>query len=288
MVDIESAQYERRGFEREVHSLSAPDWTHGGVPDHRVRRLIDADDPVFTDPFLIMGEDWMPHGAYAVHPHRGMETVTFVIDGEVDHFDSAGHRGVIGSGDAQWMTAGRGVLHEESAAADTLAHTLQLWINLPAAQKMAEPRYQDLRAESMPVWRNRGVEVRVFSGSYREVSAPTLNHVAITMLEFRLQSGAGTWIELPAPDNAFIFGLEGSVRVGASETPVAAGELAWFTRSDQHAMSQIRLGAGDIAARLLLFAGTPLREPVVFGGPFVMTTAADINQAFRDFANGRF
>ncbi len=288
MIDIESTQQLRPGFEREVHSFSAPNWSHGGVPDHRVRRLIDSDDPAFTDPFLIMGEDWMPRGAYAVHPHRGMETVTFVIDGEVDHFDSAGHRGVIGTGDAQWMTAGRGVLHEESAAAGTLAHTLQLWINLPAAQKMAEPRYQDLRAESMPVWRDRGVEVRVFSGSYRDVSAPTLNHAAITMLEVRLQSGADTRIDLPASSNAFIFVLDGSLRAGASQTPVAAGELAWFTRSDQHAMSQIRVSACNIAARLLLFAGTPLREPVVFGGPFVMTTAADIKQAFRDFANGRF
>ena len=141
-------------------------------PGTGARRLIDGQEPAFADPFLVMAEDWMPRGAFPVHPHRGMETVTFVIEGSVEHSDSAGHGGVIHAGDAQWMTAGRGVRHEENAPEGTIAHTLQLWVNLPAAAKMTEPRYQDLAGSSMPVRLEPGVEVRVFSGRSGGVPRP--------------------------------------------------------------------------------------------------------------------
>jgi redox-sensitive bicupin YhaK (pirin superfamily) len=274
-------------FVREVARIDDPEAAPGHAAGHRARRLIDGRDPAFSDPFVILAEDWMPRGAFPVHPHRGMETVTFVIEGSVEHGDSAGHGGVIQAGDAQWMTAGRGVRHEENAAEGTIAHTLQLWVNLPAAAKMTEPRCQDLAAGAMPVRREPGVEVRVFSGESGGVTSPTLNHVPITMLEVRIELGASFRQLLPTGDNAFVHVLAGVARIGAAATRVPANQLAWLTRSEEPGSSELTLTAEGTAARILLFAGRPLHEPIALGGPFVMNTQAEIRQAYADLRAGR-
>ena len=124
-------------FVREVARIDDPQFVSGQVAGHRARRLIDAPDAAFADPFVLMAEDWTPQGIFAFHPHRGIETVTFVIEGSIEHRDSAGYGGVIHAGDAQWMTAGRGIQHEENPPAGTLAHTLQLWVNL---RRISPPR----------------------------------------------------------------------------------------------------------------------------------------------------
>ena len=275
-------------FVREVARIDDPKAAPGHVAGHRARRLIDGQDPTFTDPFLVMAEDWMPRRAFPVHPHRGMETVTFIVEGSVEHSDSAGHGGVIHAADAQWMTAGWGVQHEETALEGTIAHTLQLWVNLPAAVKMTEPRYQDLAGSLMPVRREPGVEVRVFSGQSGGITSPTLNHVPITMLDVRIEPGASFRELLPASDNAFVHVLAGAPRIGDAGTLVQASQLAWLTRSDGPEPSELTLRSEGAAIRLLIFAGRPLREPVAFGGPFVMNTQAEIQQAFADFRAGRF
>jgi redox-sensitive bicupin YhaK (pirin superfamily) len=149
-------------FVREVARIDDPQFVSGQAAGHRARRLIDALDAAFADPFVLMAEDWTSQGALAFHLHRGIETVTFVIEGSIEHHDSAGYGGVIHAGGAQWMTAGRGVQHEENPPAGTIAHTLQLWVNLPAAEKMAVPRYQDLVASALPVRSENGVEIGVF------------------------------------------------------------------------------------------------------------------------------
>lgn len=274
--------------QRSVARVDEPASGPGFVAGHLVRRLIDGDDAAFSDPFLLMGEDWMPHGAYSVHPHRGIETVTYVISGVLDHHDSAGQLGWLAPGDAQWMTAGRGVLHEESPPPGTLAHTLQLWVNLPAAAKLTEPRYQQLHAADMPTVHAHGTHITIFSGSSHGVSAPTLNHVPITMLEVRLDAGVCVTIDLAGEDNAFFFILEGAALAGAAESHVTAGQIVWLTYPDQPCMTQLTLRTDATPVRLLLFAGKPLREPIVFGGPFVMNTVEEIREARRDFALGTF
>jgi redox-sensitive bicupin YhaK (pirin superfamily) len=160
---------------REVALIANPEFEAGRVAGHRSRRLIDGGNPAFSDPFLVMAEDWVPRDAFSRHPHRGIETVTLVLDGALEHFDSAGNTGVIYTGDAQWMTAGRGVIHNENPLPGTTAHALQLWVNLPASEKMAAPRYQDLRRADLPTRRERGVEIRLLSGSSGGVSSPTLD-----------------------------------------------------------------------------------------------------------------
>ncbi len=152
---------------REVALIANPEFEAGPAAGHRARRLIDGGNPGFSDPFLLMAEDWVPRDAFSRHPHRGIETVTLVLDGALEHFDSAGNTGVIYTGDAQWMTAGRGVIHNENPLPGTTTHALQLWVNLPASEKMAAPRYQDLRGADLPRRREPGVEIRLLSGSVR-------------------------------------------------------------------------------------------------------------------------
>jgi len=278
---------ETPAFHREVVRLDDPATGPGQVAGHRARRLIDGRDPVFTDPFLLMAEDWMPHGAFPLHPHRGIETVTVVLDGVLEHRDSAGHSGRLMAGDAQWMTAGRGIRHEETAPQGATTHSLQLWINLPSALKMTEPRYQDLVGASTPTRREAGVEVRVFSGRSGEAVSPTLNHVPVTMIDARLDPGASFHQRLAAADNAFVYVLEGAARIGGDKAKVRPGQIGWLTRSDEGGTSVLEIASEESAVRLLMFAGRPLREPVVFGGPFVMTTQDEIAQAFTDYRNGR-
>jgi redox-sensitive bicupin YhaK (pirin superfamily) len=166
-------------FDREVSRIDDPAAVAGNVPGHRARRLIDGTDPALSDPFLLMAEDWMPRGAFSMHPHRGIETLTLILEGAVEHADSAGNRGLVKAGDAQWMTAGRGVTHEENALPGTTAHTLQLWINLAARDKLTAPRYQTLRGAEMPVRREPGVAIKLLSGRSGGVMIhPLVKHIS--------------------------------------------------------------------------------------------------------------
>ncbi len=280
-------------FERGLLRVADPPVQQGMTPAHRARHLFDPSQGwEASDPFLALAEDWFPRGVFDNHPHRGIETVTYVLAGRLDHYDSRGNQGSIGVGDAQWMTAGRGVIHNEVPAADSVVHSLQLWVNLPAAQKMAEPRYQDLVGAKMPVRREPGVEVRVFSGVSGAVRAPTLNHVPVTYLELRLEPGAAFTQELPAAYNGFVLVLEGECGLGTPPTGLHPGQLAWLTRPDAESggagQSHVTLRAGPHPLRALLVAGQPLREPVVAYGPFVMNTEQQIVEAFQDYRAGRF
>jgi len=203
------------------------------TPQHRVRPLMPAamrGDFAATDPFLALMEDWFPRGVFGKHPHRGIETVTYVVEGRIDHYDNQGHEGTIWPGDVQWMTAGRGLIHNEIPAEGVTVHSLQLWVNLPAAEKMTAPRYQDLAGDAVPMRRQPGVEVRVFSGASGGVTAPTKNFVPVTMVEIRLDRGASVRQDLPADYNAVIVVLEGEGSIGAEAKFVTAGDVAWLMR----------------------------------------------------------
>lgn len=189
---------------RDVARIVESQFEPGHVQGHRARRLIDGRDVAASDPFVLMAEDFMPRDAFGEHPHRGIETVTLVLEGAVEHFDSAGNKGLIESGDGQWMTAGRGIVHNENAVSGSVAHTLQLWVNLPASEKMTAPRYQTLHGGTLPVRRERGVEIRVLSGSSGEAVSPTLNHVPVTALDARVASGASFKQVLEPGANAFV------------------------------------------------------------------------------------
>jgi redox-sensitive bicupin YhaK (pirin superfamily) len=246
-------------------------------------------DPARTDPFLLLAEDWFSSPGFEWHPHRGLETVTAVLDGVLEHGDSLGNAGALEPGDVQWMTAGRGIIHRELAYRDEHAHTLQLWLNLPAARKLVDTRYQDLLAAHRPRVTRPGAVVDVVSGTVDGVTGPALNHVDVQGALVRLDPGATLSYPLPARHRAFVYVVEGRATVAGRG--VVAGQTAW---SDPVAGvdggSELPLAApdGDAPTRLMVYSGTPLREPVVFGGPFVMNRRVEITQAFADFHAGRF
>ncbi len=270
--------------ERAVLRIDHPEPQQGMNGLHRIRPLLpmgQGGDRSLTDPFLGLMEDWFPRGVFDRHPHRGIETVTYVLEGELEHYDNQGNSGVVRPGEAQWMTAGRGVIHNEIPAEGVTVHSLQLWVNLPAAKKMTAPRYQELTAETVPVRHEPGVEVRVFSGSSGNVRAPTLNHAPVTMLELRIDPAATFRQELPPGDNAFLVILEGAGKVGGRA--VNTGDVVFLERVE--VASVVRL---EGALRALLFSGRPLNEPVVAYGPFVMNSMEQIREAFADYQAGRF
>ena len=244
--------------------------------------------PHLFDPFLIMAEDEFRPGAFDHHPHRGMETVTYVLAGELHHADNQGGSGVLGPGDAQWMTAGRGLIHLEAPPADTTVHLLQLWINLPQAQKMSPPRYQDIPGRTAPTRQEPGVTYRVYSGNSAAVVSPTKNHVPVTMVEILVEAGHTATQDLPADYNGFLYVLAGAGTFGRDQVPAAAGEVLLLDGpSEGAAASEITFRA-TTPLRVMCYAGRPLREPVVARGPFVMNTEEEITQAYADFRAGRF
>lgn len=271
--------------EKSVRRIDLPELQGGMNRQHRVRQIIEPGHWRESDPFLMLAEDWFVRGTFGDHPHRGFETITLVLEGSVEHADNHGGRGVLQPGDAQWMTAGRGVVHSEEAGADG-AHSLQLWVNLPRALKMSEPRYQDLRATEMPVRREPGAELRVYSGTSGDVTSPTRTHLPITMIDVRLDAGATITQELPPHDNTFIYVLSGSATFGAEQKPAHDGHVVWLERGDDEA-SSLTITA-ETPLRAILWSGSPIGEPVAAYGPFVTNTVGEIKQAFDDFQSGRF
>lgn len=256
------------------------------TPVHKQNLVLPSDQWVAFDPFLVMAEDHMKKGAFDHHPHRGIETVTYLIDGVFTHRDNKGNEGVLSKGDVQWMTAGKGILHLEEAPEDGFAHLLQLWVNLPSEHKMVEPRYQEIFHAEAPVRKENGAEIKVISGSSGSVISHTKNYAPVTMVEIKLQAGHSFVQDFPADFNGFIYVIEGSGVFGASKELGEKGDILWLTTSVNSA-SEIELYATE-PLLCLVIAGKPLREPVAAKGPFVMNTEKQVKQAFKDFREGKF
>jgi quercetin 2,3-dioxygenase len=248
-----------------------------------------------SDPFLLMAEDWFSINGFDWHPHRGIETITVVLDGELEHHDNRGGHGILRPGDVQWMTAGRGILHWEMAYRRQPVHTLQLWLNLPAENKMVEPGYQDLRGDKMPVRREPGVEVRVFSGRSGNIEATSKvsKYVPVTMLDVRLDGSHGDertsfTQEIPAGDEGFVYVLSGQGNFSSDGTLVNAGQVGHLTHTSViDGPTRLNVTAKK-PTHFLLWTGMPLRQQVVARGPFVMNTENQIAQAFSDYSAGLF
>jgi len=221
------------------------------------------------------------------HPHRGFETVTLAWEGSVAHRDNAGHAGVIGPGDVQWMTAGAGIFHEEYHEEGLTRrggqmHMMQLWVNLPKKDKAAPPAYQPIQTAGIPsVPLDGGGDVRVIAGEYQGARGPARTFTPLTMLDVRLKAGAALAVPLPATYNAFAVVAHG--RVHAAGVSAGAGELVLFENDG----ARLELHAEE-DAHLVVLAGEPIDEPIVQYGPFVMNTVDEINQAVVDVNRGKF
>jgi redox-sensitive bicupin YhaK (pirin superfamily) len=242
-----------------------------------------------SDPFLLMAEDWFSTNGFDWHPHRGIETITVVLEGELEHHDNHGGHGVLKSGDVQWMTAGRGLMHREMAYRSQSVHALQLWVNLQAEDKMVKPSYQDLRSDQIPIRRENGIEVRVFSGQSGNVKRLAANHVPVTMLDVRFDySNASFTQELPAGQEGFVYVVAGQGRFGENGRYVSAGQIGHLAHTNINDGSTRFTVTAIEPTKFLLWTGQPLHQPVVAHGPFVMNTQDQINEAFADYRAGVF
>ncbi len=283
---VESVTNAPRGFEGE------------GFP---VFRAFAGVDLAQLDPFIHldqMGEvDYGPGEPKGTpwHPHRGFETVTYMMDGLLQHNDSQGGGGLITDGGTQWMTAGEGILHIETPPEHVVAsggrfHGLQLWVNLPKAQKWVPPRYQDLDPEQVLLLSSAdgGALVRVIAGDVAGHQGPGSTYTPITMIHATVAPGAELSLPWPARFNALAYVLAGSGTVGAEQRPVRAAQLAVFGSGDAITITaDTKQDSRSAAMEVLLLGGRPIREPIAWAGPFVMNTRAEIMQAFEDFEAGR-
>jgi len=234
-----------------------------------------------TDPFILMGDVWFSHGAFDNHPHRGFETVTYVIEGAISHYDNLGNKGIIEPTEVLWMTAGKGIVHNEVPVDDKAVHVLQLWLNLPKTDKLVDASIQELKKENTPRKKLPGAEIIVYSGTVGGLTATTRNHSKVLMTEIRLEPYSTFSQELPADYNGFMVILEGKGLVGSNTISVQSGDVAWL----QHEAieSEVRVESKDQSLRAVMFAGKPLREPMVAKGPFVMNSEEEVRQAHFDF-----
>jgi redox-sensitive bicupin YhaK (pirin superfamily) len=260
----------------------------------KLTRVIGQRALEMLDPFLLLDEfrsdsasDYI--GGFPDHPHRGFETVTYMLAGRMRHGDNQGNSGLLTPGSVQWMTAGRGIVHSEMPEQENgLMWGFQLWVNLPAKDKMTLPRYQDIAPEHIPeIEPADGVRARVLAGTLGNATGP-VSGVAVDPIYFDLALDAGARFAAPVPasHNAFVYVYGGAADVGSADAArrVERGELAVLDRNGD----DVLVSAVDAPARVILVAGKPLNEPVAKYGPFVMNTQDEIVQAIRDYQSGRF
>ncbi len=250
-----------------------------------VHRTIGRQDLSVLDPFLLLDEMVLPKEAkgagFPEHPHRGFETVTYMLSGRMEHGDRVGNKGVIGPGDAQWMTAGRGIIHSEMpVASDEDVHGFQLWVNLPAAKKMISPRYQDVSKDTIPTVVGDGYEARLVAGELLGEAGP-VRDIAVKpfFADITLTKGEATLPVAPG-HTAFLYGIKGGFIVGEQAVPTRT--LAVLSDGDRVTVK------GKPGAQFLMIAGEPTREPVARYGPFVMNTREEILATIDDWNKGRF
>jgi len=280
--------------------VTAPQGFEGeGFP---VRRAFAGVDLSLLDPFIHL--DQMGEVEYAPgepkgtswHPHRGFETVTYMLDGVFDHNDNHGGGGTITNGDTQWMTAGGGILHIEKppewlVQAGGLFHGLQLWVNLPRAQKLTAPRYQDLRGGDVGLvaTHDAGALVRIIAGDIDGHAGPGSTYTPMTMVHATLAPTAQLDLPWRNDFNALVYVLAGNGMVGAEKRPISTGQLAVLGAGDVISVAAAATQESRHASvEVLVLGGRPIREPVAWAGPFVMNTKAEVLKAFEDFQGGRF
>jgi redox-sensitive bicupin YhaK (pirin superfamily) len=274
--------------------IKARSQTEGG--GFQIRRALPAPGVRYIDPILLIDEmgpvDYRPGEAIGApdHPHRGFETVTYMLEGEFEHRDSAGHAGHLQPGDVQWMTAGRGVVHSEMPSARIMeaggrVHGFQIWVNLPSRLKMTAPRYQEVAAGNIPeaVSADGLARVRVIAGESLGVSARIDTHTPIVYQHWILQPGASIQQALAADCNALLYVFSGELISAGS--PLADGEMGVLGKGDSVNLAVPAAATG--LTQVLLLGGVPLGEPVVQHGPFVMNTQQEIGQAIEDYQQGR-
>ncbi|KAL5012445.1 hypothetical protein ScPMuIL_010996 [Solemya velum] len=251
----------------------------------RVRRSVGRSELPNLDPFLMLDEFHVQHPAgFPDHPHRGFETVTYMLKGACRHEDFCGHKGTINPGDLQWMTAGRGIVHCEMPHGDDEGHGLQLWINLSKKDKMIPPAYQELLDKDIPKATKDGVTVKVIAGESFGIKSPVYTRTPTMYLDFKMEKGSKFSQEIAPGWSAFIYLLSGTASSGSDEKEYSPHYTLVLSDTGENIEVENK---GEEICHLVLLAGQPIKEPVVQHGPFVMNSKEEIRQAMQDYRSGK-
>lgn len=288
MSPIDPAPGQPIGGERQIaRRVSAVAASDGA--DVRLHRVIGTAEIGEVDPFLMLDEVRTADpeayaGGFPEHPHRGFETITYLLAGRLRHRDSHGHEGVLQAGDAQWMTAARGIVHSETPEQNEgLLHGFQLWLNLPASEKMLDPVWRDIPAADIPAVIFKTAEVKVLAGRYHGLKGPIASPTTQPFIaDVLLKPEADISLPIPEDHQGFVYVFEGGIAIG--QTLINPGQAGVLDEGG----ANLTLTAGGTEARALVITGRPLNEPVVRDGPFVMNTEDEIRQAFTDYQAGLF
>jgi len=272
-----------RNITKIIHGQKTVD----GAGVHLVR-VLGHEDVTDIDPFLMLDafdstnpQDYIK--GFPLHPHRGIETFTYLVEGAIDHRDTLGNSGRIMGGQAQWMNAGRGILHEEMPVATDRLLGFQVWINLPKDSKMSEPSYHDIVEGDMPHIEEQGALVRVVAGNYKGNRGAGGQFVQPMVLDVTMKPGAEFSMPIPSSDTLFIYMMQGSCAFGQPSKDAALHTVAVFGPGDE-----LFAKTDKEEARFILFSGTPLKEPVAWAGPIVMNEQRELEEAFRELEEGTF
>ncbi|OMP66755.1 pirin family protein [Domibacillus epiphyticus] len=262
----------------EIKKLWSVQFNERAFPHVQQAFVLNPDMMHEMDPFILLAEDWFKRGTFSDHPHKGFQTITYVIDGRLEHIDNKGGRGILGAGDVQYMNAGSGARHAEEPVGDDIVHSLQLWLNLPASKKNTDPFYQDLYAEDIPVKNMGPVSVRVFAGE----EGPMKPLVPFEMAEISISAGAQYDHKLNPNHTVFLYMLAGNCAFGESGAVLEKGQAAVLTKGQTIQMKS------EHRSKILIYSGEPHGDPIVAHGPFVMNTQEEIREALIDYQRGNF
>jgi redox-sensitive bicupin YhaK (pirin superfamily) len=256
-----------------------------GGSGHQAAAVIAPGDFERTNPFFLMMDDRIdatgPFGE--AHPHAGLETVSFVLEGRMRDLG-----GDLGAGDVEWMTSGRGIVHSEESQVDGPMRLLQLWLVLPESDRSMEPRVQILSKPSMPVFDAPGVEARIYSGTLKNLTAPTRNAVPVILLDIALAADTELQLPLPPSYNGFVVVLDGAVHAGSTGVGLTTENVGWTAPVAAGEPSSLKLATGHTPARLLLYAGEPQKLSIAARGPFISGSEAELKNLFAAYRAGRF
>jgi len=272
---------------REVRKKIVGQETYDGAGVKLVR-ILGPGDIEDIDPFLLLDifdnedpEDYIK--GFPMHPHRGIETITYLIKGKVDHRDSMGNEGTINEGESQWMTAGSGILHEEMPQLSDRLFGFQTWLNLPKKDKMVEPEYLDIKKDMIKTISGENYRVKLISGTFKGVNGVNRKYTQADIMDIILNPNSGIEIPLSEELNSFIYIYEGEGKFGNENSPVENKTVALFSKGDK-----ILAKAEKDGLRFILFAGKPIKENVAWGGPIVMNTDEELEEAFHELRAGSF
>lgn len=277
---------ENQGIIRNIISIKTPPAQPGFLgPDHTARAVIYREFE-HSDPFIALMDDFLdkkddePVGG--PHPHAGFETVSLLLEGEIGD-----ETHTMKQGDFQMMTAGSGIVHSETIEGRSRMRLLQMWLNLPKADRWTAPRVQDLTFENAPAAERNGVKTVLYSGTFAGLRSPVKNYVPLIVADIRLQPGATLTESLPASYNAFLYVIEGNVTVGDEGKVLKINQIGWLSRGEAEEESMLTVAAGAEGARVVLYAGEPQNDSIVSHGPFISDHQEEIKELYSDFRHGK-